>query len=219
MAEPWYVPKALSKTAPGRKTIKPIKMRISTKTTIDIWNARFFFRERVLLIRKRERHTGRKPDSVSVLSVIVPNSTSMTGECFTFSSTIATIQRKPSALNMFCILPHAYTLPNHEKMAKQRYKMNMIDGRRDNEFTDLKIYDLLIFLLKPQIEQIGTDSFLRNLINLWLKKYYLILVGFEVINIDDSQLEGFGDKTSGIHTRSFITSEQTVHEVVLSLLQ
>ena len=54
-------------------------------------------------------------------------------------------------------------------MAKQRYKMNMIDGRRDNEFTDLKIYDLLIFLLKPQIEQIGTDSFLRNLINLWLK--------------------------------------------------
>lgn len=104
-------------------------------------------------------------------------------------------------------------------MAKQRYKMNMIDGRRDNGFTDLKIYDLLISLLKPQIEQIGTDSFLRNLINLWLKKYYLILVGFEVINIDDSQLEGFGDKTSGIHTRSFITSEQTVHEVVLSLLQ
>ena len=104
-------------------------------------------------------------------------------------------------------------------MAKQRYKMNMIDGRRDNEFTDLKIYDLLIFLLKPQIEQIGTDSFLRNLINLWLKKYYLILVGFEVINIDDSQLEGFGDKTSGIHPRSFITSEQTVHEVVLSFLQ
>ena len=104
-------------------------------------------------------------------------------------------------------------------MAKQRYKMNMIDGRRDNEFTDLKIYDLLIFLLKPQIEQIGTDSFLRNLINLWLKKYYLILVGFEVIDIDDSQLECFGDKTSGIHTRSFIISEKTVHEVVLSLLQ
>ena len=104
-------------------------------------------------------------------------------------------------------------------MAKQRYKMNMIDGRRDNGFTDLKIYDLLISLLKPQIEQIGTDSFLRNLINLWLKKYYLILVGFEVIDIDDSQLEGFGDKTSGIHTCSFITSEQTVHEVVLSLLQ
>ena len=104
-------------------------------------------------------------------------------------------------------------------MAKQRYKMNMIDGRRDNEFTDLKIYDLLIFLLKPQIEQIGTDSFLRNLINLWLKKYYLILVGFEVIDIYDSQLEGFGDKSSGIHTCSFITSEQTVHEVVLSLLQ
>ena len=104
-------------------------------------------------------------------------------------------------------------------MAKQRYKMNMIDGRRDKEFTDLKIYDLLIFLLKPQIEQIGTDSFLRNLINLWLKKDYLILVGFEVIDINDSQLEGFGDKTSSIHTCSFITSEQTVHEVVLSLLQ
>ncbi|MBQ2182503.1 MAG: hypothetical protein II400_09690, partial [Bacteroidaceae bacterium] len=47
---------------------------------------------------------------------------------------------------MFCILPHAYTLPNHEKMAKQSYKMNMIDGRRDNEFTDLKIYDLKIFV-------------------------------------------------------------------------
>jgi hypothetical protein len=31
-------------------------------------------------------------------------------------------------------------------MAKQRYKMNMIDGRRDKGFTDLKIYNLKILV-------------------------------------------------------------------------
>ena len=111
-------------------------------------------------------------------------------------------------------------------MAKQRYKMNMKDGSRDNGFMDLEIYRAPHRL--PRGGENGSYSACLGIAfeECLLKasprgglEGALLFICFQISNIDDSQLESFGDKASGIHTRSLITSEQTVHKVVLSLLQ
>ena len=48
---------------------------------------------------------------------------------------------------------------------------------------------------------------------------WLILVGFKMVDVDDTQLESLGDKSGGVDTCPFPIAEKTAHEVVLTLFE